>query len=65
MEWREWTVLDFLRWNSEQVNHTHRPDQTDLFVIIWLDDNASEDQSVICQREYKAPLAVISDPVLC
>lgn len=36
----------------------------DLFVIIWLDDNASKDQSVICQVDYKVLLAIISDLVL-
>lgn len=29
-----------------------------LFVIIWLFDNASKDQSVICQVEYNAPMAI-------
>lgn len=53
---------------TEQVNHTdaslsHRSNQMDLFVIIWLGDNASKDQSVICQVGYKAP-TVISGPVL-
>lgn len=69
MEWRVNSLglpeveLDCVpcRYKSLSALSALRPYRTDLFVIILLNDNASEDQSVICQMPCKDLLTIISD----
>lgn len=51
------------RLNHSDSSFAYRPHQMDLFVVIWLGDNASKDQSDICQVRGEA-LTVISGPAL-